>query len=860
MPAQSAKPRAAARKKSTKTKTHSAPKLSQTRMPVGMDVADWQRALRAQFGREQPYALKNIGSESLFSDYLLSLSDRHQSYRVAIRGSLPGANFCGCADFATNALGTCKHIEFTLVALLKKRGAKAAFKAGYAPVFSELYVHYGEQRSVRFRMGSDCSPVLQRYVQTLIKPITCELPATHFSEVDKLRSAAADAGHELRCYDDALTLIAAARDRTKRLTALSLGHPTGAASPALRKLLRRLLYDYQAEGAWFAATAGRALLGDEMGFGKTVQAVAATELLIQYAGVSRVLVICPTSLKTQWQQEIERFTKHKAQIIGGMLAQRTAQFQSINANDKKKTDKQVEIKITNYDTVARDLSAIVDFAPDVLIVDEAQRVKNWNTIAARAVKQISSPYAFVLTGTPLENKLEELISVVQLVDQHVLGPTWRVLHEHQSRDESGRVIGYKNLNALTTKLAPVMIRRRKSEVLTQLPPRVEQTLMLPMTVQQMQHHTESRDVVARIVQRWKRTGFLSDSDQRLLTVHLQLMRMSCNSTYLLDGVTDFGTKADEIVSLLEQVLSEPGNKVVIFSQWLRSHEILIRRLDANGWGYVSFHGSVPSPKRPALIERFKTDPDCRVFIATDAGSVGLNLQHAAATVINMDMPWNPAVLEQRVGRVHRMGQTRSVQVINLVAAGTIEEGMLSLLSFKKSLFAGVLDGGASDVFLDGTRLSQFMAGVERATSAINEASVDIVATRAPADPLNSQAQTSGGATSPATESAQAFAIDDAAPEVPGSAVPSDIATFATDESAEPPIPSRPASANPWAPLIQAGVDLLNTLAEAQSNPAAAAPAYIAVDTATGERYLRLPLPSPTDLQRLLESLGQVLRR
>ena len=363
--------------------------------------------------------------------------------------------------------------------------------------------------------------------------------------------------------------------------------------------------------------------------------------------------------------------------------------------------------------------------------------------------------------------------------------------------------------------------------------------------------------MARIVQRWKRTGFLSDSDQRLLTVHLQLMRMSCNSTYLLDGVTDFGTKADEIVSLLEQVLSEPSNKVVIFSQWLRSHEILIRRLDANGWGYVSFHGSVPSPKRPALIERFKTDPDCRVFIATDAGSVGLNLQHAASTVINMDMPWNPAVLEQRIGRVHRMGQTKSVQVINLVAAGTIEEGMLSLLSFKKSLFAGVLDGGASDVFLDGTRLSQFMAGVERATSAINEASVDIVASVPQESALGAtDSQIQADASAESTESAYLPVI--IAPIVRDY---DDANVFASDERLESAAaPASPATNNPWAPLIQAGVDLLTALANAQNNEAPSTSNFIATDATTGERYLRLPLPSPTDLHRLVESLAQVLRR
>ena len=124
-------------------------------------------------------------------------------------------------------------------------------------------------------------------------------------------------------------------------------------------------------------------------------------------------------------------------------------------------------------------------------------------------------------------------------------------------------------------------------------------------------------------------------------------------------------------------------------------ELIERRLAVKGWGHVLFHGGVASDKRSALVDRFNGDPDCRVFLSTDAGGVGLNLQYAAAAIVNMDLPWNPAVLEQRIGRVHRIGQTRGVQVTNFVAQGTIEEGMLSVLAFKKSLFAGVLDGATA---------------------------------------------------------------------------------------------------------------------------------------------------------------------
>ena len=146
--------------------------------------------------------------------------------------------------------------------------------------------------------------------------------------------------------------------------------------------------------------------------------------------------------------------------------------------------------------------------------------------------------------------------------------------------------------------------------------------------------------------------------------------------------------------------------------------VLMRRLRARGWGHVLFHGGVPGDKRGALVDRFAGDPGCRLFLSTDAGGVGLNLQHAAATVVNMDLPWNPAKLEQRIGRVHRLGQRRGVQVINMVAQGSIEEGMLGVLAFKKSLFAGVLDGGDSAVFMNGTRLAKFMESVDEVTGAM----------------------------------------------------------------------------------------------------------------------------------------------
>jgi ERCC4-related helicase len=810
----------------SKTKPNKEPKLSRTHAPADLSPLDWQRGLRRQFGREQAFGLENLSSEPFFSEFRVSNPVSKSSYRVAIRGPGPGGNFCSCPDYATSELGTCKHLEFTLAQLEKKRGAKTAFARGYQPAFSELYLRNEGQRSVHFRAGTDCPPALCEAAAGLFDAERDGmLPEELFGKLEHFMTTASKGDHEVRAYDDALDFIAGRRDADHRVSKLERLFPRGAADPTVVALLKVPLYPYQAEGALFAVRAGRALIGDDMGLGKTVQAIAATEILARHFGVAKVLVICPTSLKYQWQSEIARFSgrqgENAARVINGGRAQRQKDY----ALDDF-------CKITNYEKLKPDLDLIAAWAPELVIVDEAQRVKNWNTIAARALKRVDSPYAIVLTGTPLENKLEELISIVQFVDQHRLGPTWKLLHEHQVKDEAGRVTGYTRLDKIGQTLAPVMIRRRKSEVLRQLPSRTDQNLLVPMTEMQMLHHQENADVVARIVQRWRKTRFLSDKDQRRLTCALQNMRMSCNSTYLLDQETDHGVKADELAALFDDLFAEPEAKAVVFSQWTRTHDIVIRRLEARGLGYVSFHGGVPSEKRPALVERFRDDPACRVFLSTDAGSTGLNLQHAS-TLVNMDLPWNPAILEQRIARIHRMGQERPVQVINFVAKGTIEEGMLSVLAFKRSLSAGILDGGSGEISLGGSRLNRFMKDVENVTGRMGE----------------------GEAMAPAEEARNIATADDAGSGEDINAAMNDVAGEpATAQTFGSGVSSHNASPDPWQALAQVGAQFVAALAAA-NDPTAPAHPWIERDPATGAQNLKMPLPPPETARQLANALS-----
>lgn len=279
----------------------------------------------------------------------------------------------------------------------------------------------------------------------------------------------------------------------------------------------------------------------------------------------------------------------------------------------------------------------------------------------------------------------------------------------------------------------------------------------------------------------------------------------------------------------------------------------VRRLRPKRWGHVLFHGGVPTPQRGALVERFHQDPACRVFLSTDAGGVGLNLQHAASVVINMDLPWNPAVLEQRIGRVHRLGQTQGVQVVNFVAQGAIEEGMLSVLAFKKSLFAGVLDGGPSEVLLGGSRLKRFMESVEAVTAAATAESATeapLQAMRLPVPARDVIPPHHARAILVRASASSSGEKDDHSHERAPSA-----AAGGTLESRQP-------AADSWASLLTAGLKLVESLTAASGGnghgTTATGPRWIETDAETGRTYVKLPVPDSQVLQTLGDALSRLV--
>jgi SNF2 family DNA or RNA helicase len=471
--------------------------------------------------------------------------------------------------------------------------------------------------------------------------------------------------------------------------------------------------------------------------------------------------------------------------------------------------------------------------PDLIILDEAQRIRNWTTATARTIKQLKSRYAFVLSGTPLENKLEELFSVVEFVDGRRLGPAFRFLHEHRMEDENGRLLGYRGLDRIHEQLAPILLRRTRQEVLKELPERTDQVFRVPLTPKQAEPYYEQSDILAALMRKWEKQRWLSEIDHRRVLCCIQNMRMLCNSTFLFDKETNHSPKLAEFREILRELALEENRKVVVFSEYERMTHLAGEELRKLGIGFVSLHGGVPSRQRGALIEQFRNDPDCKVFLSTDAGGVGLNLQ-AASAVVNFEPPWNPARLEQRIGRVHRLGQSRPVQVIHLLTTDSIEERVWETLRLKKSLFAGVFDSPASEVSFAKLGRKSVLQAVKE-IFANQPARPKPVISHLPAEP---RAVTSIGAAVPTPAGPAGIPASAVPPPAAGGAPPDGVGTAA-------------------AGLIEAGVRFLESLA-AVAGGGNVLGNLVTCDDRTKQKVLSIPLPESVSAERLTAAVSNLL--
>jgi superfamily II DNA or RNA helicase len=628
-----------------------------------------KRRWRAQ--TEAPRVIRLDRRHPIFSNFRVG-TNSGMTYDVEIRSLARRLFSCSCVDFRTNGLGTCKHVEATLLYLeaCYPRLFHQAQKGESS--FIDIVPDQATQTLRIERMDNGVPRPLREYLAPDGRIKSDDLEQV----IEQLRQTGIQ---HLRISQEVRPWLDARREMEERKALLREYERKVQAGewPPQETLVP--LYPYQREGMVHLAFQERALLADEMGLGKTIQAIAACALLHRLGKVSRVLVVTPASLKTEWEEQIQRFTKLSYQLVFGPRRQRLSLYLSAPF-----------FTVVNYEQMVRDaLDVNVKLKPDTVILDEAQRIKNWNTKTAQAVKRLRSRYAFVLTGTPIENRIDEIYSLMDFLNPALLGPLFRFNREFYELDERGRPVGYRNLDQLHAKIKPLMLRRRKTDVETELPERTVRTFFVPLSREQKDRYEEYYLQVARLASIAKRRPLTQEESEKLLRL-LAMMRMVCDTNYILDPNEKACPKLRELEKILEECRENSDVKVLVFAEWERMLELVRELCKKLGIGYALHTGSVPQRRRRAEILLFKSDPDCRVFLSTDSGSTGLNLQNASV-VVNCDLPWNPARLEQRIARAWRKNQTRSVTVVNLVSEGTIEHRMLETLASKQALADGVLD-------------------------------------------------------------------------------------------------------------------------------------------------------------------------
>lgn len=440
-------------------------------------------------------------------------------------------------------------------------------------------------------------------------------------------------------------------------------------------------FNYQKIGIEFCVFKKGAIIADEMGLGKTIQAMSIAIIKRKYYDFKKTLIICPSSVKYQWKKEIEKFTDESPLIVEGFPNQRQNMYQSEDHF----------FFIINYETVLRDKLAIDKADFDFIILDEAQKIKNYETKVAGAVSALKKKHGLVITGTPIENKLIDLYSIMLFVDRYRMTPLWEFSYQHCIFDprSKNKINGYYNLNELNSQLGEIMIRRQKKNVLKDLPSIIEQNVFVTMHNEQAFIHASMYRRLAQILAKKFKTQY--DWDQ--IIILLTNMRRVCNSTYLIDKETNYSSKMVELEHILFDQLNlvNEDKKIIIFSEWLDSLFLVEQLLVKYKIGFTKLTGKVTPKKRSQLVKAFEENKDCKVFLSTEAGGAGLNLQ-VADTLINFELPWNPAKKNQRTGRIDRIGQSaKKLHIFNLLTKDGIEMHLASGLLLKQNLFESVLD-------------------------------------------------------------------------------------------------------------------------------------------------------------------------
>ncbi|MDD2649444.1 MAG: DEAD/DEAH box helicase [Eubacteriales bacterium] len=443
----------------------------------------------------------------------------------------------------------------------------------------------------------------------------------------------------------------------------------------------KLLRPYQTRGFEWLQSLHRlkmgGILADDMGLGKTIQMIALLWLTHETEGAQPSILIAPTSLTYNWQAEIARFApKLRVMVLSGGQSARQAQIEQL------KEKKNVDVLVTSYPLIRRDIDRLSGISFRFAVLDEAQHIKNAQSVGALAVKQLTAETRFALTGTPMENHPGELWSIFDFILPGYLPP----LSSYMKRYGEG-----KHSDDLRRRIRPFLLRRLKSDVLTELPPKIENIVYTEMTPEQSKVYQASLALLSQKVDTLLKQKGAGRGRIEVLAAITELRQICCHPRLCMPGYSGTSGKLDALFDILPGAI-EAGRRVLLFSQFTSMLQILLKQMESEGISCLYLDGDTPPKQRLQLAQRFNEGEGSVFLISLKAGGTGLNLT-GADMVIHYDPWWNPAAEDQATDRAHRIGQTHVVEVIRLITHQTVEEQVVKLGKRKRAMFDQLITAG-----------------------------------------------------------------------------------------------------------------------------------------------------------------------
>ncbi len=587
-------------------------------------------------------------ADNIYGEHILT-NERGKQYKITFRDFARKHGYCNCPDYRTNKLGTCKHLIFAYEILfsLKHKFPDNLPAYPFIEIFLNPFRNYKISWFYPEKPQGKTAELIYRYFgnknylddEEIINFLGFVERAENFGQILIRPEVLQKIGKK---YEDA------AIERLRKNAEPDFSH------------LKIKLLPYQQTGADFASFKAGAIIADEMGLGKTVQAIATAETKMKLFAFTKTLIICPDWNKRHWQHEIMRVCGKSALILNGK------DFLEVSSESS-------HYFIADYETVVGNLEAIHRFSPDFLIIDEAQRIKDYESLTAAAIKSISRKHILVLTGNPIENHLIELYSIVLLVDQELLSPLWEFSYQHFYFDENekNKITGQYDLEKLWKKVENIIIRREKNEVIRQLPKVSYIENPVRMHPAQARLHLKYGIETAALLRKTIVTAF----DRQHLWMLVKMMRQVSNSTFLVDSSTNHSSKLMELRHILLEKLNmrQPNRKIVIYTEWDIMNRLIAQMLRANQMNFLE----ITLETDPATYQNVMTGFENESRFSVLVSSVPLDnpaFSSKIDTIINFDVPLSKSLQSSRIGNIEAFIENdRNLTIINLIAEDSIEE-------------------------------------------------------------------------------------------------------------------------------------------------------------------------------------------